>query len=197
MAAASIDVRRRIVLADLLAGGIVRDVVLVAAFASLTGMAAQLSFHIPGTPVPVTGQTFAALLAGAAVGPVRGFASMAVYLLVGTAGVPWFAGHASGAGAVSFGYVVGFVVAATVVGWLARRGGDRTPLRTVATMVLGTVVIYAFGVPWLAASAHLSLADALSQGARPFLPGDLLKVVVAAALLPSCWSAAQRFRRPS
>ncbi|MGI8697308.1 MAG: biotin transporter BioY [Mycobacteriales bacterium] len=187
MASTALSLRRRAVLADVLPGGLARDVALVCAFAGLTGLAAQLSFPVPGTPVPVSGQTFAVLLVGAAAGARRGFVSMALYLLAGLAGVPWFAGHTSGAGGASFGYVVGFVLAATVVGWLAGRGGDRTPVRTVATMLLGTLLIYAVGVPWLAASVHATLGHAIALGVRPFLPGDVLKVLVAAALLPSAW----------
>jgi biotin transport system substrate-specific component len=181
-----------LVLADLVPGALTRDVTLVAGSAAFTGLMAQLSFPIPGTPVPVTGQTFAALLVGAALGPWRAMAGLALYLVAGMAGVPWYAGHASGAGGPSFGYILGFVLAAGVVGWLARHGGDRTPVRTVATMVLGTFLIYAVGVPWLAADLHVSLTQGISLGARPFLGGDALKIVVAAGLLPGCWALGRK-----
>lgn len=189
MTASALPLRRNVVLADLVPGALVRDVALVVGAAGLTGLAAQLSFHVPGTPVPVTGQTFAVLLVGAALGPVRAVIGLALYLLVGVAGVPWFA---PGAGGASFGYVIGFVLAAGVVGALAGRGGDRTPVRTVATMALGTLLIYAVGVPWLAASVHVSEFDAVRLGVRPFLAGDALKIAVAAGVLPGTWALTRK-----
>ena len=175
------------VLADTLPRGRVRDVLLILGGAGLTGLAAQVSIPIPGTPVPVTGQTFAVLLVGAALGWWRALTSMALYLLAGAVGVPWYADGRSGWGGASFGYIIGFVVAAAVVGWLAGRGGDRTPLRTVGTMTVGTLLIYAVGVPWLAASLDVGLAKAVELGARPVLGGDALKVLLAAGLLPGAW----------
>ena len=185
------------VLADLvgsrrLASGRARDALLVVGGAAFVGVAAQLSFPLPGTPVPVTGQTFAVLLAGAALGRHRAFLALALYVLAGAAGVPWYAGGRAGWGGPSFGYLVGFVLAATVVGWLAGRGGDRTPLRTAATMTFGTLLVYAVGVPWLMASLGVSAGTALDLGVRPFLAGDALKVVAAAGLLPAVWRLAGR-----
>lgn len=194
-AAVSIDRPRRIVLSDLLPGVLVRDVVLVIAAAALTGLLAQLSVPMPGTLVPITGQTFGVLLTGAALGPYRGFASMSLYLLAGGAGLPWFADHGHGFGFPTFGYVIGFVLASTVVGFLASRGGDRTPARTVATMLLGTGLVYAIGMPYLAHSIHVSEATAFRLGVRPFLLGDGLKVLLAAGLLPGAWLAAGSSRR--
>lgn len=179
--------RPSLVLADTLRWGRARDAALVAGGAALTGLAAQVAVPVPGTPVPVTGQTFAVLLVGAAFGWWRALASMSLYLAAGAAGVPWYADGASGWGGPTFGYVVGFIAAAALVGWLAGRGGDRIPLRTVATMTLGTVVIYAVGVPWLAGSLDVSLAKAVELGARPFLVGDAIKVLLAAGLLPATW----------
>jgi biotin transport system substrate-specific component len=195
-------VRPGAVLADLLpaAGAtrgraLVRDVALVLGGAAFTGLAAQLSVPMPGSPVPVTGQTLAALLVGTALGTRRGAASMALYLLAGMAGVPWFQGGASGAtGAVTLtlGYVVGFVVAGALVGALARRGADRSPLRTAGAMALGNLAIYAVGVPWLAVAAHVSLAQAASLGLYPFLLGDALKIAIATGLLPAAWKLGLR-----
>lgn len=179
--------RRPHVLSDLVAGSAVRDVLLVTAGAALVGVLAQVSFHVPGTPVPVTGQTFGVLLAGAALGWRRGLAAMALYLVAGVAGVPWFAGGAAGMVGASFGYLAAYPVAAALVGLLAARGGDRTPARTAATMLAGTAVIYACGVTWLAAWAHLSAGAALAEGMVPFLVGDLLKLALAAAVLPAGW----------
>lgn len=118
-------VRPNTVLADLLPASRVRDVALVAGGAVLTGLAAQLSVPVPGSPVPVTGQTFAALLVGTALGARRGFLALALYAVAGVAGVPWFAGGSSGASTASFGYILGMVLASALVGALARRGADR------------------------------------------------------------------------
>ncbi|MFD0658147.1 biotin transporter BioY [Thermocatellispora tengchongensis] len=114
---------RSAVLTDLLPGARVRDAGLVVGAALLTGLAAQVSVPLPGTPVPMTLQTLAALLAGASLGPVRAFLGLALYFALGQVGVPWFAPDGGNA---TLGYIVGFVVAATVVGALAVRGGDRT-----------------------------------------------------------------------
>jgi biotin transport system substrate-specific component len=184
-----------LVLADALPGQRVREVALVVGGACFVGLAAQLSFPLPFTPVPVTGQTLAVLLAGAALGWQRALPSMLLYLLVGMAGVPWFADGASGTAAPSFGYILGFVAAATLVGRLAGAGADRTPVRTVALMVLGNAVIYLFGVPWLAASLDVSLAQAVSLGVVPFLLGDAVKVAIAAGLLPAAWRLVDRTSR--
>lgn len=120
---------------------------------------------------------------------------MVVYLLAGMAGVPWFAGGASGAAAPSFGYVVGFIAAAAVVGALADRGATRTALRTGAVMVLGNVIIYAVGVTWLKLALGVGWGTALSLGLTPFLIGDALKIVIAAGLFPTAWRMVQRSAR--
>ncbi|MDQ2674831.1 MAG: biotin transporter BioY [Chloroflexota bacterium] len=183
----TLTVRPR-VLADLLPGGLVRDLALVAGAAALTGVAAQVA--IPLLPVPVTLQTLTVLLAGAALGPVRGAAAMLLYLAVGAAGVPWFAQQTSGVAFPTLGYVIGFVAAAALVGALARRGMDRTAVGTIATMVLGNLVIYAVGVPYLAMALGMSIGDAIAVGAVPFLVGDGLKILLAAGLLPAAWRLA-------
>lgn len=190
MSTATVTARPGAVLADLLPASRVRDAALVLGGAVLTGLAAQVSVPVPGSPVPVTGQTFAALLVGTALGARRGFLSLALYALAGVAGVPWFAGGASGAGAVSFGYVLGMLLASAAVGALARRGADRSPLRMAGTMILGEVVIYAVGVPYLALAAHLSLSQAVAAGLTPFLLGDALKAALAMGALPTAWKLA-------
>ncbi|MFD5249873.1 biotin transporter BioY [Amycolatopsis sp. NPDC058340] len=187
----------RPVLADLVPGALVRDAVLVAGGAALTGAAAQILIPVPGSPVPMTGQTFAALLVGAALGWKRGALSMALYLAVGAAGFGWFQNGSSGLYGASAGYIVGFVLAGALVGALAGRGGDRTPLRTAGTMVLGNLAIYSVGVPWLMASTGMGLSTALEKGVVPFLIGDALKIAVAAALLPGTWALVSRFRKES
>lgn len=180
-------VPRRLVLADLVAGGLVRDVVLVAATAALTGAAAQVAIPLPFTPVPISLQTFTVLLSAAALGPMRAASAMLIYLLAGMAGVPWFSDQTSGWGFPSFGYVIGFVVAATLVGLLARRGSDRSAPGVIGTMVAGNLVIYAIGVPYLAVAVGVSLPEAIALGVLPFLIGDALKILLAAGLLPAAW----------
>lgn len=185
------------VLADLLPAATasrarVRDAALVLGGAALTGIAAQIAVPVPGSPVPVTGQTFAALLVGASLGTGRGLLSMVLYALAGMAGMPWFAGGASGAGGATFGYIVGMMLAATAVGALARRGGDRGMLRTAVTMAAGTALIYAVGVPYLALSTGMSLGQAVAAGLVPFLIGDALKAALAMGALPTAWKLAGR-----
>jgi biotin transport system substrate-specific component len=177
-------------LADLVPGALVRDVVLVVAAAVLTGIAAQISIPLPFTPVPISLQTFTVLLAGAALGPIRGGLSMLLYLGAGVAGASWFSEHKSGWEFASFGYIVGFVVAAVVVGALARRGTDRTVLGSVWLMALGNLVIYVIGVAWLANFLAVDLPTALGFGLWPFLIGDALKIALAAGLLPAAWKLA-------
>ncbi|QYX80036.1 biotin transporter BioY [Streptomyces akebiae] len=176
------------VLADRLplSGVRARDIALVVGGAALTGLAAQIAVPVPGSPVPVTGQTFAALLVGTTLGAGRGVASLALYALVGLLGVPWFANGTSGVG-VSFGYILGMILAVAAVGALARRGGDRSTLRMAGTMLVGEVIIYAVGVPYLAATADISLSSAVALGLTPFLIGDAIKVVLAMGLLPTAW----------
>ncbi|MFG5722467.1 biotin transporter BioY [Streptomyces murinus] len=190
MSTATVSARPGAVLADLLPASRARDAALVLGGAALTGLAAQLSVPVPGSPVPVTGQTFAALLVGTALGARRGFLSLALYTVAGMIGVPWFAEGDSGTGAVSFGYVLGMLLASAVVGALARRGADRSPLRMAGTMILGSAVIYAVGVPYLALAAHLSLGQAVAAGLVPFLIGDALKAALAMGLLPTTWKLA-------
>lgn len=185
----------RYVLGDLLLTRLkFRDVALVLGGAGLIGLSAQIAVPVPGSPVPVTGQTLAFLLVGAAFGPWRGPLAALTYVLAGIAGVPWFAHGSSGFVGATFGYLLGMTVAAAVVGELSRRGADRTPWRVIPTMLLATAIVYAFGVTWLAVSLHLGVAAALSAGLYPFLLGDLLKVAIAAGLLPVAWRFTHRTR---
>ncbi|WP_427922478.1 biotin transporter BioY [Streptomyces sp. cg40] len=181
------------VLADLLPASRVRDIALVLGGAALTGLAAQLSVPVPGSPVPVTGQTFAALLVGTSLGAGRGFLSLALYALLGLAGVPWFAGGTHGSGA-SFGYIVGMLLASAAVGALARRGADRSVLRMAGTMILGEAIIYAVGVPYLAVSLDLSTSAAIAAGLTPFLLGDALKAALAMGATPTAWKFVNKRR---
>ncbi|MER6461248.1 biotin transporter BioY [Streptomyces sp. NPDC001288] len=185
-ATAAASTRTGTVLADLLPVSRVRDVALVAGGAALTGLAAQIAVPVPGSPVPVTGQTFAALLVGTALGARRGLLSLTLYALAGLAGLPWFAGGTSGV-SVSFGYILGMMLASSVVGALARRGADRDMLRMAGTMLLGEALIYAVGVPYLAYAAHLSASAAIAAGLTPFLIGDAVKALLAMGAMPAAW----------
>ncbi|MEU9403003.1 biotin transporter BioY [Streptomyces sp. SID4985] len=192
MSTASVIARPGAVLADLIPASRVRDAALVLGGAALTGLAAQIAVPVPGSPVPVTGQTFAALLVGTALGARRGVLSLALYAVAGVVGVPWFAEGGSGSGAVSFGYVLGMILASAAVGALARRGADRSPLRMAGTMLLGEAIIYAVGVPYLALAAHMSLTQAIAAGLTPFLIGDALKAALAMGALPTAWKFAAK-----
>ncbi|CAL9572029.1 biotin transporter BioY [Streptomyces sp. NPDC090994] len=192
MSTATVLARPGRVLADLLPASRVRDAALVAGGAALTGLAAQIAVPVPGSPVPVTGQTFAALLVGTALGAGRGVLSLALYALVGMAGVPWFAGGGSGVSLPSLGYVFGMILAASAMGALARRGADRSAWRTAGAMLLGEAIIYAVGVPYLALSTGMSAGAAIAAGLTPFLIGDALKAALAMGVLPAAWKLADR-----
>jgi biotin transport system substrate-specific component len=183
--------RPGIVFADLVSNSRARGALLVLAGAAFVGALAQISVPLPFTPVPITMQPFAALVVGAALGWRRGSAALLFYLVAGLVGLPWYAAHTAGISVLlgaSGGYLVGFIVAAGIVGALARRGADRTPLRTFTTMLVGSALIYLFGVPWLMADLHVGLARALALGFTPFYIGDLLKAALAAVLFPGAWA---------
>lgn len=184
----------RVTLADALTGGAARSVlmnaVLVVAGAVLTGLAAQVSFQAPWTAVPYTLQTGSVLLVGTALGWRRGALSMLLYVAAGAVGLPVYSSASHGLDQLfgfKGGYLIGFIIAAAIVGWLAERGWDRSPLFTLGLMAVGTLVIYVVGVPVLAASLGLPLSKAIDSGAIVFLPWDALKAVVAAGLLPLAW----------
>ena len=170
-----------------------RDVALVAGGALLTAVAAQLAFTAPWTVVPYTFQTASVLLVGTALGGVRGILSLLLYLAVGATGFPVFAEGSGGSHLLigpTGGYLIGFVVAAGLVGLLAEGRWDRTRLSAAGLMLIGTLVIYAIGVPVLAMAYPMPLSTAVEQGALVFLPWDLAKVALAALLLPTAWRLA-------
>lgn len=188
---------RPLVLADLLPLHRARDVALVAGGALLTAVLAQVVVPVPGSPVPITGQTLAVVVVAAGLGPVRGVAAMGLYLAAGLVGLPFYSDSSSGyevvAGATG-GYLVGFVPAALLIGLAARRGADRRVASALALFVAGQLVVFGVGVPWLALAADLSAAQAVQAGFTPFLLGGLVKAVVAALLLPAAWRLARRAR---
>ena len=178
------------VLADVLPGARTRDAVLVTSAALFTALLAQVVVPVAGSPVPITGQTLAVVLTAAALGPARGVAGQALYLLLGAVGLPFYSEASGGldvvAGATG-GYLVGFLPAALLIGLAARQGQDRRVSRALPLFVAGQLVIFAVGVPWLAVAADLSAAQALEAGFTPFLVGGLVKAAIAGLLLPGAW----------
>ena len=171
------------------------DVAWVVGFSLFTGLLAQIAIPLPFTPVPITGQTFGVLLAGAVLGSRRGFMSQALYLMEGAAGLPVFAG-----GAFSFvhlvgptgGYLWSYPLAAGLVGWLVERGASRNIWRMAATLVLGDALILIAGSAWLEVLFHIPARQAWLWGLEPFLIGDFLKIALVGLTLPPIL---QKYRR--
>jgi biotin transport system substrate-specific component len=182
------------VLADFASRTAITQIALVLGGAAFVGIAAQIAIPLPFTPVPLTLQTFAVLLVGASLGSLRGVLSMVVYLIVGMVGVPWFAEGTSGFSSASFGYILGFIFAAFIVGRLAERGASTTALRSAGLMVVGNLAIYAVGVTWLKFAIDVNWATALSLGVVPFLIGDAVKIALAAGLLPLSWKGLEKLQ---
>ena len=175
------------------------DAMLIVGFAALTGLSAKVAVYL-NPAVPISGQTFAVLLAGAVLGSKRGVASMLVYLGTGLAGIPVFAPTGAISGA-SRGYLLGFVVAALIVGLLVERGWGRNPFKLAAAMLAGEVAIYAFGLPWLAfyvPAAELvdrtRLAVVYDWGLQDFIIGDTVKLIMAALAVPLVWVGVRRLK---
>jgi len=164
---------------------LVKDVVLVLSFTALTGICAKLKIEIG--PVPITMQTFAVLLSGAILGSIRGAMSQFVYLISGLAGIPWFS---RGGGMVyifspTFGYIVGFVLAAYLVGFFCEKGWDRKIEKAILAMIIGSIVLYIPGLLWL--GKFVGLERVLTIGFYPFIAGDILKIFLAGSILPFGW----------
>ena len=178
----------------------VTSVVLVVAAAALTALAAQWEIHLPFTPVPITGQTFAVLLTGAALGSTLGASGQFLYVAAGAAGLPIYSGGAAGwdeARAVgTSGYLIGFILAAAVVGFMAERRQDRTFPTMFTAFVLGSFVIYVFGVGGLMLTFDMTLNEAIAAGVAPFVLGDLIKAAAAGLLLPATWKLVGEYPRP-
>lgn len=180
---------------DRVARGVL-DVLLVLAGSVVVALSAQIQLTLPFTPVPVTGQPFAVLLVGAALGSRRGVLAMAAYLIEGASGLPVFAGGGCCAARLlgpTAGYLWSYPLAAGTVGFLAERGWDRRPGTTALAMLAGSGVIYLVGLPWLA--VFVGWDQVLFAGLLPFLPGDLVKVVAATAVLPLVWKLLGRSDR--
>ncbi len=165
-----------------------RHVVLIVAGALIVALSARIV--IPMSPVPFTGQTFGVLLVGGALGFRRGAAALLLYLVIGALGVPVYSDNGAGLAdllGVTGGYLIGFAVAAAIVGRLAELGWDRRIGGSLAAMAIGTAVIYAIGVPWLKVTADLPWNIAVAEGMTKFLIWDAAKLAVAAGLFPVAW----------
>lgn len=184
------------VLADALVGQrtLAKDLLLVVA--GITVVAALAQVEIPMWPVPITGQTLGVMLVAATLGLRRGVAAMAGYLVLGVAGAPIFAGFTGGIAAIgkpSFGFIIGFVATAAVVGWLAERRWDRRPLLAIALFGAASLIPFAFGIPYMAAvlaamGTPVDPATALGLGFVPFIVGGIVKWAIAAAAMPAAWA---------
>lgn len=168
--------------------GLARDFTLVLGGSLLIAAAAQLRITLPFTPVPVTSQTFAVLLLGALYGAKRGAATAITYLMLGIMGLPVFSAAPPGPAALvspTAGYLAGFVAAAWVTGSLSERGWDRKPVTAAMAMLIGSAVLFACGLLWLGRFTGWDLV--IQTGLLPFIPGDLLKIALATAVLPAGW----------
>lgn len=170
------------------ARGLPMDIALITAGAGLTAIAAQVA--IPLWPVPITGQTLAVLLVGSVLGALRGTLAMVLYAVLGIVGLPVFSDASHGAGVIfgpSGGYIIGFIFAAALTGWLAQRAWDHRIVGAVLSFTAGTVITFAIGLPWLAASLHLNLEQTLQGGLYPFIIGGAVKALLAAGIISFAW----------
>jgi biotin transport system substrate-specific component len=164
------------------------SLILIIGGSLLIGLCAQIAIPLPFSPVPITAQSFAVLLAGITLGSKRGSLCLLTYLCEGLVGLPVFAGGNSGivyALGPTGGYLLGFLAAAYLTGLLAERGWDRRLRSNLLAMLLGNVAIYALGLPWLA--VFVGVEKVLALGLLPYIPGDLIKIGIAGALLPVAW----------
>ena len=194
-AAGALD--RRAVLADVIPGARVRDAVLVVSGALLTALFAQISIHVPGSPVPITGQTLAVGLVGATLGMRRGMASLALYAVLGLF-LPFYADGDSGWDVVwgaSGGYIIGFIFAAGFIGWMAEHGADRNVLLAFLAFVGGQLLIFAFGLAGLKIAVGESWGWTIHNGFTIFIFCGLVKAAIGAVALPGAWRLVRRFER--
>jgi biotin transport system substrate-specific component len=186
---------RPLVLADLVPAVRARDAGLVALGVLFTALLAQVAVPVPGSPVPITGQTLAVVLTAASLGPLRGTAVQVLYLLAALVGLPFYS-EASGGYDVVFGatggYVLGFIPAAYLIGLAAKHGADRQLRKSLPLFIAGQAVIFAVGVPWLAVSTGMTAAQALDAGFYPFILGGIVKAIIAGVVLGAAWKLVRR-----
>jgi biotin transport system substrate-specific component len=165
-------------------------VALVIGGVAFLALMAQISLPIPGSPVPVTGQTLGALLLGSAYGASLGFTTFASYLVIGFIGAPVFAHAGHGIARLSSptgGYLVGMLLASLLTGYLAGRKWDQKIATVVPTMILGDVIVFATGLFWLHHSIHASWATTFKLGFTPFILGEVIKIAIASTAMPTLW----------
>ena len=189
------SVARPLTLADVAApqSNALTNTLLVVAASLVTAAAAQVEIRLPWTPVPITGQTFAVLLSGAVLGARRAFLAQVLYMAEGASGLPFFSGGAAGLAKLvgpTGGYLAAFPFAAALTGFLAERAWDRKPLTMFLTMLAGSGLIFGLGLAQLSRFVPASLL--LASGLLPFIPGDLVKAALAAALFPVTWKFVSR-----
>jgi biotin transport system substrate-specific component len=180
---------------DTFSSQLLYNVMLVFGGNILLVLSAKIMIPLPFTPVPITGQTFAVLLIGVVLGPIRGVIVILGYLTEAAAGLPVLAGGTGGFAVMlgpTGGYLVGFLFAAFVTGLLAEKGWDRTLIKTTFMMFLGNITIYLFGLLWL--SKFIEHSFVFNAGLIPFIPGDIIKIAIAAVLFPSVWKLIQKFQ---
>jgi biotin transport system substrate-specific component len=180
---------RGMVLGDVVPGARVRDALLVLAGACLTALGAQITIHTGASPVPITGQTLGVVIAGAALGSRRGMLSQLLYVVAGLL-LPVYSDGASGIHVIwgaTGGYLIGFIVAAWIVGRLAEGGADRRFGSATVAFALGQLSIFAIGVPWLKVSTGMDWSTAIHDGFTVFIIGGIIKAVLAGALAPAAW----------
>ncbi len=189
---------RQPVLADELPGSIARDIALVVAGALFTALLAQISINVPGSPVPITGQTLAVGLVGASLGMTRGAASLALYAVLGLF-MPFYADGASGIEVIwgaSGGYIIGFIFAAGAIGWFAQHGGDRRLLSTFLGFIVAQLIIFACGLVGLQIATGEDWGWVVYNGFTIFIVGGLVKAAIGAVVLPSAWYLVGRVDNP-
>jgi len=198
MSTASTPLPRPLVLADLFPAVRARDGLLVTGAVLLMALLAQVSVPVPGSPVPITGQTLGVVLTAAALGPVRGTLVQAFYILVGAVGLPFYSEASHGVEVVmgaTGGYLIGFVPAAYLIGLAARRGADRNVVTALPLFCAGQAVIFAVGVPWLAVTTGMNASQALHAGFYPFILGGIVKAAIAGSALAATWLVVHRRMR--
>lgn len=185
------------VLADMFAGTWVRTAIMLLSGALLTALAAQIAIPVPGSPVPITGQTLAVVLVGSTLGAYRGAASLSLYLALGLF-LPFYSEGGTGPEVLfgtNGGYLFGFVIAAYAIGWLSERGADRQLAVAFLSFIVAQLIVFGLGLPWLRIAADLDWSTTFSAGFTPFIVGGLVKAAIAAAAMPSAWKLARWIKR--